>query len=108
MRKSPRERFEDHSILYVTSIMIGANMFIFTMLVFIERLLDGAYLAAFAIFSVLLVLIAYPYYQAKKRGHDLKRLSEFIKEDLFLMSFSFSFIAVGSVLIALLVMLEVL
>ena len=108
MRKNPRERFEDHSILYVTSIMIGANMFIFTMLVFMERLLDGDFLVASIIFGVLALLIIHPYYQAKRRGHDLKRLSEFIKDDLFLMSFSFSFIAVGSVLIALLVMLEVL
>jgi uncharacterized membrane protein YcgQ (UPF0703/DUF1980 family) len=88
--------------------MIGANMFIFTTLVFIERLLGGDFLMASIIFLVLLVLIIHPYYQAKRRGHDLKRLSEFIKDDLFLMSFSFSFIIVGSVIAITLVALQIL
>jgi len=106
MRKNPRERFEDHSILYITSLMTGVNMFIFTMLVFIDRLLGGEYLMASIIFSVIFLLILYPYYLAKRRGNDLKKLSNFIKEDLFLMSFSFSFIIVGSILVLVVVFVE--
>ncbi|MFP4078512.1 MAG: hypothetical protein ACOCU5_02470 [Bacillota bacterium] len=97
MRKSVRERFEHHSILYVTSILVATNMFIFVMLIFIDQLLKGELLISGVLFLAILFMLSVPYWRYKRQGRKIRRLSDMIREDLFLMSFSFTFILVGTV-----------
>ncbi|MFW5913768.1 MAG: hypothetical protein ACOCSM_01770 [Bacillota bacterium] len=106
MRKNVRERFEHHSILYVTSILVAANMFIFVMLVFIDQLLKGELLISGILFIAILFMLSVPYWRYKKEGRKIRRLSDMIREDLFLMSFSFTFILVGSVVLLVLIILR--
>ena len=106
MRKNVKERFEHHSILYVTSILIAANMFIFVVLVFFDQLLRGEFLIAGGLFLTILFMLSIPYWRYKKEGRKIRRLSDMIRDDLFLMSFSLSFISVGTVVLFVLILLR--
>lgn len=106
MRKSVRDRFEHHSILYVTSILVAANMFIFVILVLMDQLLRGAFATSGAIGAGILLMLGVPYLSYKREGRDIKRLSKMIKEDLFLMSFAFTFIIIGAVVFIIMLVLR--
>ncbi len=105
MKKTFRERFEQHSILYVTSVLVAANLFIFVVLFLMERLLRGDFVISGALTLALLIMLSVPYWRYKRQGRKIRRLSDMIRDDLFLMSFSLSFITVGLlVLIAMIVL----
>lgn len=106
MRKNPRERFEHHSILYVTSILVAANMFIFVTLVFFDQLLKGQFLLSAILLATILFTLSIPYWSYKKQGRKIRRLSDMIRDDLFLMSFSLSFITIGTIVLVTMIVLR--
>ncbi len=99
MRRNIRERFNDRSLLFVLMMIIGINMFIFVLLYVIDRFLLGHYLQGGIVTIVIMTLFVIPYSLVVYSRKGRRRLSEIMKDDLFLFFFSTSFTIVGIVLL---------
>ena len=95
MRKGYKYRFESHSILFLFMMMVGLNMFIFTMLSIINLYLTGSLLHAFILTLIAAALFLGPFWMAKRNQEDARPLSQSLKDDVFLMGFSHASIIVG-------------
>ncbi len=95
MRKGYRYRFESHSILFLSMMMIGLNMFIFTVLSIINFYLVGSLTHALVLTGVAALLFFGPFFMARRAHEEPKRMGETLKDDLFMMGFSHASILIG-------------
>lgn len=102
MKKSFKERFSYRSFLFILAMMLSINTFIFVLIYIINQYLLGYYLSATMVLSIVIVLFLIPYYIASRRL-SIKRMDIVLKDDIFLMGFSLSFVTVGLVLMGYLI-----
>ncbi len=100
MRRSIKERFTDRSFMFVLMMTVSVNMFIFVLLYMIDRFLLGHYLEGGIIAAVIMTLFVIPYTLVVKSKKGRRRLTEIMKDDLFLFFFSTTFTFLGLVLLA--------
>ena len=101
MKKTLKERFEQRSLLFLVAMMISMNMFIFVLLFLINQFLLGHFESAVPLSLIVIVLFTVPYILTMRKK-SLSKLSDVIKDDLFLLGFSLAFIPVGLIVIFLL------
>ncbi len=103
MKKTLKERFEQRSLLFLFAMMLSINMFIFVCLFLINQYLLGFFESAIPLTLVMIILFITPYV-ITIRQRSYNRLSQVIKDDIFLMGFSLSFITVGIIVMALILL----
>ena len=101
MRRSLKERFRDRSLLFITSVIIGLNMFFFVNGAISYFLLRGEWFMVVPIIIALFVLIIIPYIIAIARlKFGATRLDDILKDDLFFFSVGYAYTFVGLFIIA--------
>lgn len=99
MRRGIKERFKDRSLLFLLMMVIGVNMFIFVLLYVIDRFLLGYPLQGGIITAVILLLFIIPYNLVVHSKKGKRRLTDIMKDDIFLFFFSTAFTFIGIVLL---------
>ncbi len=98
MRKGFKERFSRHSFIFVIMMVVGINMFVFVFLAIVEALLTGYTFPGLALLAFVAATFVLPFRAAKKQMTREKGFRDVIKTDVFLFSFTTSFIIVGILL----------
>jgi|GEM_PF-606030 len=93
-----KERFERRSLLFIISMILGLNMFIFVSLFTIDRFLAGHLTFAATVVAMIFFGFIVPYVvlTVKRSG---KKLEEQKKDDIFLLLFSVSFTVIGVIIL---------
>jgi len=99
MRRSVKERFSDRSFLFVMMMVVSINMSVFVLLFLIDRLLKGYYLVGGIVALVIAALFIIPYNLVVHSREGRRRLSEIMKDDIFLFFFATTFTLLGVVLL---------
>ncbi len=95
MKRNLKERFEDRSMLFMITMIIGLNMFVLTLGAVIYFYLIGFTLLALALTGAAAMLFLLPYGMTYYYRGEVKRLSETMLDNVFLAAFSLSSTIVG-------------
>ncbi len=102
MKKSLKERFSYRSFLFILAMMLSINTFIFVIIYILNQFILGHYFSATIVLMMVIILFIIPYYIASRRL-PISRMNVVLKDDIFLMGFSLSFITMGFILMGYLI-----